>query len=288
MKIRTYLLLLATTTGLTKSIAQDFYIKAGTGYAFAMPGGKLDQNGNALNGSVIHSTSSTKYDLKSASFSSGLHGNIGGGYMFSKNIGIELNADLNLDPHTYRATINGLIGNTSTTTNTYTYNYIAERQANNMIILMPSLVLQTGGNACNLYMRMGLALPFNTGIKLHETYLYSTGDVDDYTAKIQNYFSVGIAAATGVRFKVSEHMSIWGEISTLYLSLSREQNDLETAKLNGINRPLSQLTGIKTVHYNKNGISDQYGNAQALPQPFSNIGINAGISYNLSQRTKKK
>lgn len=131
-------------------------------------------------------------------------------------------------------------------------------------------------------MRMGLALPFNTGMRLHETYYYSPGGVGEYTLKIQNYFSLGIAAGCGASFKVGNQLSVWGEVSTLYLALSRKQEDLETAKINGINQPVSQLIGIKTIHYNKNGISDKNGNSQALPQPFSNIGINIGLSYNLS------
>lgn len=138
-------LLLFAATGLTKVTAQDFYIKAGSGYAFAMPGAKFDQNGNALNGNITHGATSTQYNLKNASFSSGMHGNLTAGLTLSKNIGIELNADFTLDPKTYRATINGLTGTNSSTNTTYTYSYVGERQANNLIILMPSLVLQTGG-----------------------------------------------------------------------------------------------------------------------------------------------
>ena len=257
--------------------AQDFYLKAGTGYAFAMPGQTRDQLGNVLNGTVITTSSSVGYRVKSASFSAGLHGTIGGGYKFTKNIGVELNADFNLVPKKYSATEMDFANSSN-----QSYDYSVERQAKTTILLLPSLVIQTANNAvCNLYMRLGVALPLNTGIKMRESFrYYQTGNVNQYDWKIQNYFSLGFAAATGVKIKIGENVALFGEASMLYLALLREQRDLEAFSANGVSHPLSQLTGgIKSYHYIRNGITNNAGTSQAFSQPFSNVAVSAGVSF---------
>ena len=283
MKKITYLFfaLILSATGLH---GQNFYFKTGLGYAFAMPGEKLDQNGNVLNGVVNHTSAGvTDYELKNASFTSGVPLAIGVGLTLSKNIAIELSTSINLAPVKYSE---GILNETNSSGQVFSY--YADRQAKNTVILMPSVVLQTDNKTWNMYMRMGLALPLNTGLTLYETYMPQSGGAYSYTWSIQNYFSLGFTAAAGLELKVSNKFAVWGEISMLYLNISREERDLNTAVINGSSYPVSQLTGITKYHYNQNGISDSNGNEQALSQPYSNLGINVGISYIFNNHSEKK
>ena len=138
-------------------------------------------------------------------------------------------------------------------------------------------------------MKMGIALAMNTGINLQETYVYQAGSIQTDTWLIHNYFSPGFAGATGIKLNLNNTISVWAEASMLYLNLSRKERDLETVVVNGQNYPLSQISGIKVVHYNKNGTSDNTkGNEVSLGQSYGNIGITAGISFGLTGKAKKK
>jgi opacity protein-like surface antigen len=277
------LVALLLTSFITRSSAQDFYLKAGAGYAFAMPGQKLDEYGNVLNGTLSYSGNSSTSSIRSASFSSGVQGTIGCGLMLSKNIGIELNSNINLAPRNYTAK------KTGQTNNNGDYTYIAERKANNLVVFLPSLLLQTANNTWNLYTRMGLALPVNTGIKLHESYLYRSGTANQYYWNITNYFSLGFSAAAGVTMKINETISLYGEAGMLSLSILRKERDLESADLDGKIYSSSQLKGgITKYHYNKNGISDGGQNQPALAQPYGNLSITAGLSYHFNNHPAKK
>src|SRR4051812_41636542 len=99
MKQTTCCLLIIALNSFTALHAQEFYLKEGLGYAFAAPGQKVDQSGNILNGTVNHSGQGVIiYDLKNASYSSGPLNVAGAGFMFSRNIGVELDASVNLAP----------------------------------------------------------------------------------------------------------------------------------------------------------------------------------------------
>ena len=268
----------------TTSYTQEFYLKAGIGYSFPMPGQKVDQNGNVLNGTLTQLGSGVSaYQLKSASFSAGLQNSFSAGLQLSKNIAVELATNINTAAVTYTETLNGL-----TNSNGVVYNYQGTRQAKNTTLILPSMVLQTAKAKWNAYMRMGLTLPVLSGIKLNETYIYQTGIANQYSWNIRNYFSAGIASAAGVKIRVSKKVELWSEASLICLNLSRKIRVLESAVVDGQNVPVGQLTGVTTYHYHINGTSDLSGNQQALPQPYSSIGINAGISYDLKAEHRKK
>jgi hypothetical protein len=284
MKKITQITLLIIFAVTVSAHAQTIYLKIASGYAFAMPGEKVDQAGNVLNGSVSSFGSGViSYDLKNASFTSGVPVIIGAGLMLSKNIGVELNAAINITTPDYTARHFG-----ETTSSGLVYNYAGERQAKNPVIILPALLLQTANSKWNIYMKMGVALPVNTKMNMHEIYQYQTGDVHIYDWDIKNYFSLGFTAATGLKMNVGENISLFGEVSMMYLNVSRKERDLTAADINGQTVPISQLTGVKIYNYHKNGVDDLNGNQEALSQPFSNLGLNVGLCYILKTQNKKK
>jgi hypothetical protein len=274
------LLTLSTISAATTQLkAQGFYIKEGIGYAFPMPGSTKDQLGNILNGTRTNSQSQTtsSYQIKNASFSSGFHNITGAGYMFTKNIGVELSADILLGSKKYS------FEDIGTTAGTMPANITFTRQSDVMINFMPALVLQTSGTKAKLYMRMGLALPINSGINRHDIYQFSGGGTQDDNWEVKNYFSVGFAAATGAKFKIGNNFDLWCEVSMLQLALSREESDLKGATINGQSYSAAQLTGTKTYYYNKDATTSANGiYEETFSQPYSNISIMVGITYNFS------
>lgn len=77
----------------------------------------------------------------------------------------------------------------------------------------------------------------------------------------------------------------------LYLNLLRKESDLTSAVVNGQPYPVSQIQsqgGITSYHYSKNGIEDANGNGNAFSQPFSSMGVSAGVSFTFGKDGKKK
>jgi opacity protein-like surface antigen len=262
------------------AFAQRLYVSGGLGFAFPMQGQKIDQYGNALNGTVTHyTTGSTVSDLKSASFTAGLKGVLSVGFVCSKNISIELDGAIGLASHEYAASIIGLTNSAG-----QSYDYIGHRKAVTPCILMPELVLQTDKNKWNLFMKMGLALPLNTRMMLDETYEFPN-QIDIYKWTIKNYWSLGYTATCGIKYSVSDDVALWADVNMLSLNIARKERDIESIEVDGKNYPQSSYTGIKQYHYNKEGISNG-ANQQSVAQPFSSLGINVGVTYRFGKHHK--
>jgi outer membrane protein W len=282
MSLAKKIVLVIACMGGLKADAQEFYIKAGIGYAFPMPGEAKDAPGNIVNGYRSNNLAG-QYDylVKTASFSSGLQLLPGVGYMFSDNIGVEVNAAANIAPKQYSFT------DVNTTSKSRYADVTLRNKANGMIALMPSLVLQTRPGNWNVYMRAGLVLPVNTGMEMHATYSYhDNGDINENYWNVKNYFAVGLTAATGVKYKLADRLTAWAEVSTMYLSLLIEEADLTGVTMNGTSYDLSKVKGSKTILFNKNGVTDPNHNQQTYSQPFSNLGAGLGIAYSLSNHAK--
>lgn len=263
--------------------AQGFYLRAGLGYAVPMPGEKIDQYGNILNGSASYNGSTIfSENLKNASFTSGLQGSIGGGLKAGKNVAVELNAFVNAATAKNTEMLTG-----RTNSSGQVYDYIAERQANGAVILNPAIVLQTSAAKWNVYSRTGLLLPVRTHMTLRETYYFPSGDVDNYTWDIHNYFSVGFNAATGVKVAIGKGATLWGEVNTMFLNIARKERDLNDLVINGRDYPLSQAPVAKTIYYSKNGVNSSASEQPALSQPFSSVGVNFGVSFMVCGNSKK-
>jgi outer membrane protein W len=258
--------------------AQNFYFRAGLGYAFAQAGQSMDASGTPYNGSLSGATQT--YDIKGASFSSGLQGQFGFGYMFNSNVGVQLDMNIGLAPKKYTFTadnvnLGGINGSVT-----------IENKASTPVFLLPALVLQTGGDKLNIYSRFGLALPLNTKITHDEIQANAPGTgtliVDDFTFTIKNSFSLGFAGAAGVKYNLNDRVSLWGEVSMMSMSVYIKQAQLTAVTENGVSYPTSQVPGNQVINYSKSITADSTGaNQPAYSQPFSNVGIHFGVSINM-------
>jgi len=287
------------------SYAQELYLRLGLGFAFPMSGQSVYDTPipyydfpSAYNGTRNYNASGSQtYNIKNnASFSSGFNAIIGLGYMFNDNIGVQLDAGLGLASKEYSFTDENLplnVGGGST----IPYNITTNQKADEPIFMMPQLVLQTSGDKVKVYSRIGLVLPLDTKITQDQIFTNGAGTgaltTDDFTWQIQNSFSLGFTAAAGVKYKISDKVSIWGEVSVVSLSVYTKEQDLkswnETDPTYGSQSiPLSNYNGAQTIKFSKTATVDStYSQFPPYAQPFSNMAINVGVTFTLSKHEKR-
>lgn len=266
------------------TFAQGFYFRTGLGYAFPMAGQSMDPNGTPYGGT--YNGNNNNYSIQGASFTSGLQGQLGIGYLFNRHLGMQLDLNLGVSPKQYSFTATnvmlpgGYIGDVS-----------FQMRARTPVLAIPSVVLQNGGDQWNIYSRFGFVLPINTKIIRDEIQANAVGTgqriVDDFTFEVTSSFSLGVAAAAGVQYKINDRLSIWGELSMVSLSVYVKQQKLTAVTENGVSYPLSAVTGNQVINYSKNITADSTGaNQPTYSQPFSNLGINFGIRVSLFGNSK--
>ncbi len=274
-KLITGILIFTTLTNI--GYTQGFYLRLGLGYAIPQAGQTLDGTSQPYNGSLNDST--LQYKVKNTSFSAGLGTFVGVGYMFNEHVGVQLDGNLGISTKQY-----------SFTESNYNYqgvlsNVTVQQQAKSPFIVIPSLVLHSGGDKIDLYCRMGLALPISTKITQNQIIVNAPGTgaltENDISLSVTSSFSLGFAAAGGLNYNISDKIKIWGEISLLSLAPFIKEADITAASYNG--QPQS-ITGAPTYKFSKNIAVDSNGyNSPAYAQPFSNVGINFGITFQLSK-----
>ncbi|MBA3829509.1 MAG: hypothetical protein H0X33_11280 [Taibaiella sp.] len=264
------------------------FIRSGIGQAFPQAGQTYSGGGFFSGSETTQSNGQYSYDIKKASFSSGIQGFIGFGGMFNKHVGVELIANIGLSNTSYTATyyhdtVNAI---PSTTTNT--------RKAKTPVFLIPSLIIQTGGENINLYTKVGIVLPVRS--QLEEVHEYTnepgTGAIRTlgYTYTKTFNFTVGYAAAIGIS-KELPRLEVYTEVNMLSLGLVPKQEVLTSASYNGAtgNSKGSYASQISaqyqttstysyTLNTNSNGTS-----RYAYSLPFSNVGICIGVKFNLDK-----
>ena len=249
-----------------------------------------DFYGQALpyNGSINNINSFyQQYNIKGASLSSGLYFSLSAGHQFNDHVGIQLDGNIGLSNTKYSSSQNHVTVSSVLSTVTLTH------QATTPVFITPSLVVKTGGDPWNLYCRMGVVLPLRTAVEQHQIIVNEPGtgatQVDDFTLKIKNYFSLGISAAAGVEYKLSEQMSLWGEVGVLSMSQYIKQSTVSAITVNGQSYPTSALSGPLTTNYSKNPTVDTNNtNLPTYAQPFSNFSFTIGVRYNLSAPHHKR
>jgi len=108
--------------------------------------------------------------------------------------------------------------------------------------------------------------------------------VNDFQFKITNSFSLGFAAAAGVKYKLSDNVSLFGELSLLSMSVYIKEAELKSITYNGQSISIPNNIPGAHVKYSKNATVDSNDTEQPrYSQPFSNVGINVGISINLGK-----
>ena len=269
-----------------------WYSRVGLGYAVPHAGQITDPYGDPYSGTATYinnGTALSDYKYKKASMGSGVQLSIAEGYMFNKNLGLELSMNFGIAPQKYTYSASGPVPNYYSLLSTN-----ITQHAKLPIMLIPSVVFQTGGSQLNIYTRVGIVLPINTKTTLHETDLYdSTGGIfhlqnekDELTIDAKSSFSLGFAGALGLQYKMNKHFRFFAELSVISINVYIKEDELTQLLVNGSptynGYPTLQQVSPTNRNYSlswSNPASSTNHTQAADVIPFSNAGINIGIVF---------
>ena len=167
------------------------------------------------------------------------------------------------------------------------------------------------------YVRAGISMPIYGGLTDHVTiyqnsgiatlvkYPYYLGTNTDVTLKTQGAPSLGINGAVGVKYNVLPYLCVFIEANGQYLTTRAKSSQITQWDADGVsllgNGP-NDRTVYRTQFVYVSQLTSSSNNAQYNPhyqtsQPkedigptgaFSNLGINIGLTFNLSKKTLKK
>lgn len=202
--------------------------------------------------------------------------------MFTSHIGLDLAFTGALSTNEYRYSVTGenLSGVPS--------DVVFVSKAQNPLILTPSVVLQTGSCPFNVYSRMGLVVPLKTTVVQDQIISNQPGSgaqtVYDYTFELHNGFSLGVSGALGASYRTNNGLSIWLETSLVSLPVYTKEAEIVDVTVNGISylQPFLQGNPGK-INYSRNFTAEKgdFFNQPSYSLPFSNIGVNLGVSFAL-------
>lgn len=249
------------------------YLRLGVGYSFP-------QAGDYISGTQTSTPTSFTTDMKKGSYGSGFNAALAGGYMFSRNIGVELAVGAGIAPKKYTMEYSETGTNAGTMTNV-TY-------AKMPIMIMPSLVLSTGHTGVEAYTRIGLAI--NVAGKLINEFestdmSVTPNDIVTYTEEYTPKLGIGVQGALGVKYHVNDMLGIYVEANGLSMRMDMKKSEVTAMEVNGIN-----TLGLLSINDAQTEYSASYTETNGAPNPstpwqagpmsvpFSNIGIGVGVT----------
>lgn len=244
---------------------QGAYVNINAGYGANMGSQTLDGFNNYT--STANSTTREQVYL---SLGNGL--NFGGafGYMFNENIGAELGLSF-------------LLGGKSTATDDYEDGTTDYNFSSNMLRINPSLVLSSGLNGVNPYAKFGLVM--GTGSVNFEYEDNDDGDIYKGNLKMDGGLAIGLNAAIGANFTLSDKMSFFGEINMINMSYAPRKGEFIEVTYNGADELLGMTTSEKEIDfvdsytYSDNNPPPDSEPSKELKQklPFGSFGLNFGL-----------
>ena len=134
----------------TQSYSQGLYISAGGGYGFSAAGNSsFASTENTSNTATLNNTYTYKISNGTGSFGRGAQFGATVGYMFSENIGAELNIGYLLGSKNTNTNYETKFNGTYSSTDTY---------SGKMLRLTPALRFSVGKDKLKPYMRVGLVI----------------------------------------------------------------------------------------------------------------------------------
>lgn len=263
--------------------AQGAYVSLNAGYAFCMsPSTGILQDVYSSNNNY------TTYEQIYLSLGKGF--NFGGafGYMFNKHIGTELGLSYLVGGKTEE---NSYYEGDSFKSNT------TRSLSSNMFRFVPAIIVSAGTEKINPYAKFGLVIGIGSIISesLAENYTndFISGDesvdVIERKTKMNGGVAVGINAAVGAVFELSDRISIFGELNTVNMSYAPTKGELIKSTFNDVDDLPNMTTSQKEfkyldkVTYDYNSQSNDSEPSEWFKQkyPFGSLGINVGAVFYL-------
>lgn len=253
--------------------AQKVYIRAGLGASVTTAATYYDQ--------ATTTSSENKIVTKKSGIGTGLPFVVAAGYMVSPNIGFELG-------------VGYFYGFTRKTTDIYYNSTHDTKKQGQMLSLVPALVVAFDLEKVKPYARLGLKL----GVWNNVFYKYedigdepekSSGNVSNKNEKDYGGLAIGVQAATGVDFKISDLVSLFGEIQVDGINFSPKHGKITKYEVNGTDQLASLSTREKEWDYEKEvdylhtGSSDEPDKCPKTNHSFNNVGLMIGIKITINK-----
>lgn len=252
----------ATAVKAQEAQSSKAYARVGVGYAFPNAGDSYLQN-------ETYSFLSHTQEVKKYSFGAGANVMVAGGFWFTKNVGVELGVNIGGAPKKFKGTYSDPA--TSGTSTMY---------AKMPVYIMPSVVLQTGGEKINVYSRLGLAV--NVSGKIMSE--HKSGN-DEVIQEAHFKTGVGFQGALGVTIPAGQKMSIFIEANGMAMNQYLKKSEYTKYVVGGTNKLAVMTTADKVYEY-ENSVTvttaqdpSQPSKAMTTSLPFSNIGVSAGVVF---------
>jgi hypothetical protein len=268
--------------------AQGFYAEISGGYGFGLGENQLGME------TYTDLTGDESYERSiNGTLGSGLNLTIAPGYMFTKYIGAELGINYFLGTETTL--------NESSSSNPELTGYSKTTAYSNQFRIIPSLVLNTGGDKLYGFAKVGFVLPvtgatfgmFDAEQNMTVTPGESIAKVDIETKTVGN-FSLGFRGSMGIGYQVTDMISINAEAFYTSLHINANNRVVEKRDIGGVNT----LEGLPTyatetefvdeLNSSSNNASTNPANFDSdspkeeitNPTNFSQIGFQIGVRFN--------
>lgn len=290
MRFRIQLFLAALATSLLTN-AQGIYIEGGFGYGFPI----------SSNTDMLYNYSSTSTnDLDNGEFSfsnneeivklnlgKGFNFAAAFGYMFNDFIGAEVQVSYLAGGKTNAEEVYKDIviqnGMSSSTTETYRTTY-----SSNMLRVTPSLVVQGDLGKFNPYAKLGLLFGFGSATLQQDAILMGSNSVLE--AKLNGGLSYGVNSRLGFLYSPGGSVSYFVEAQIIAMNYCPTKGEIMKYTVNGDDILGDLTTSEREVEFvdstsSTDFFEDPNKPSQSLKMalPFSSIGVNVGVRFNLAR-----
>lgn len=206
----------------------------------------------------------------------GFNVNLGAGYMFNKNIGVQMNVKDFFGLPIKQSINNFYNGASNFRTESYSYSGM-------MLQVIPSVVLDLGLDKIDPYARFGLSIGAFPQVMYKFTEVRN-GNIYDFAGKYSGNVPLGYSAAVGVKYNLNDHLSLFGEFDCNGINYSPKKFKLTKYTENDVDKlstlPLRQTETDFVKSYDASQ-SSAGSPRQQLRQtfPFSNFEINIGATF---------
>ena len=230
-------------------------------------------------------------ERKGQIFTVGTYGSYGNGINFQAGIGKMLNPTFGFEITSEYAY--GRWHKTEVDESTEDYElkgYVREKV--NTILIKPVVVIKNSGDLLSFYTKLGIVIaPFIR--KYEEVEIkdieYSTGTTT--LGQLQSIekakLKIGFTASFGVAFRVSESISLLGEVNGQIMSLPIRKGHYTKVIQNGVDMLPSLDKAEREWKYEESGFLDAAGDPEQPgirlynPANYSSIGLSVGLLYHL-------
>jgi opacity protein-like surface antigen len=253
--------------------AQGLYANLNFGYGFALSSQNIPDFYNYTRKASTVGYSRT-YEQVNVSLGKGL--NLGGtiGYMFNKNVGIDLG-------------LSYLLGGQTKATDLYEDGSSSEYLISaKMFRINPSIVVASGLDKINPYAKMGLVI--GSGSVTNEVSDFGTY-TSKYIMKSDGGIALGLSSAIGVMIGINDNLSFFTEMNMVNLSYAPTKGEIIEYTVDGVNLLSTLTVSEKEVEFVDSYTEiDGSATSESLPSkalkqklPFGSFGLNFGIRVNL-------